>query len=155
MGTNQGDLMANLHTAIRLLSEQGIIIDKSHIYETEAWGKQDQPNFYNMALTYDTKLQPYDLLSLVNDIEDQMGRKRNEKWEQRIIDLDIITYGDRVIEEEKLTIPHQYMAERNFVLIPMMEIAGEWLHPKMLKTVDELYIECKDTCEVILVDKEI
>lgn len=155
IGTNQGDLIANLKAAILLLKEKGEILDKSHIYETEAWVKQDQPNFYNMALTYSTKLDPYALLQLVNSIEDKLGRERNEKWGERIIDLDIITYDDKVIYDEKLTIPHRHMSERNFVLIPMIEIAGEWLHPEMEKTIDELYIECHDTCEVILIDKEI
>jgi len=155
IGTNQGDLLANLQAAIRLLEDKGEVVEKSHIYETEAWGKEDQPNFYNLALTYDTKLDPHDLLRLVNDIEDELGRVRNEKWSERIIDLDIITYDDKIICDDQLTIPHHHMAERNFVLIPMMEIAGDWLHPQMDKTIDELYIDCHDTCEVILIETEI
>ena len=152
IGTNQGDLVANLRTAIEKLSANGTVLDKSHIYETEAWGKQDQPNFYNMAVTYKTKLDPYALLKFVNEIEDDMGRQRNEKWAERIIDLDIITYDNKIICDEKLTIPHKHMAERNFVLVPMIEIAGEWMHPTMEKTIDELYVECLDTCEVLLTE---
>ena len=89
---------------------------------------------------------------LVNEIENQLGRQRNEKWGERIIDLDIITYDDKVISDEKLVIPHKHMAERNFVLVPMIEIAGEWMHPTKEKTIDELYVECHDTCDVILLD---
>ncbi|MDB4162422.1 2-amino-4-hydroxy-6-hydroxymethyldihydropteridine diphosphokinase [Saprospiraceae bacterium] len=155
IGTNQGDLANNLRTAIDKLRSKGNILDKSHLYETEAWGKVDQPNYYNMAVTYETKLDPYALLQLVNEIEDELGRVRKEKWGERIIDLDVITYDDKVISDEKLTIPHKHMAERNFVLVPMIEIAGEWIHPVKDKTIDELYIECLDTCDVILLDKTI
>lgn len=155
LGTNQGNLVANLRTAIEKLSSNGTIVDKSHIYETEAWGKQDQPNFYNMAVAYKTKLDPHALLKFITEIEDEMGRVRSEKWGERIIDLDIITYDDKVICDENLTIPHKHMAERNFVLVPMIEIAGEWMHPKLEKTIDELYVECLDTCDVILIDKGI
>ncbi len=155
IGTNQGDLIANLKLAIGKLGSKGTILDQSHVYETEAWGKQDQPNFYNMALAFETKLDPYGLLALVNEIENQLGRVRSEKWGERIIDLDIITYDDKVICDEKLTIPHKHMADRNFVLVPMIELAGEWLHPTLNKTIDELYVECHDRCEVILIDTTI
>ena len=155
LGTNQGDLTANLNLAIEKLKAKGTVIDKSHVYETEAWGKQDQPNFYNMAVTYDTELDPNALLHLVNEIEDDLGRVRNEKWGERIIDLDIITYDDKIICDEKLTIPHKHMSERNFVLVPMIEIAGEWIHPVLEKSIEELYMECQDRCEVILIEKGI
>ncbi len=155
IGTNQGDLRANLRAAIDKLEAQGTVLDKSHIYETEAWGKQDQPNFYNMAVTYETKLDPHALLKLVNDIEDELGRVRKEKWSERIIDLDIITYEDRVISDDTLTIPHRHMTERNFVLVPMIEIAGEWMHPTLEKTIDDIYVECLDRCEVIFIEKGI
>jgi len=155
LGTNQGNLATNLRTAIDKLGAKGTILYKSHIYETEAWGKEDQANFYNMAVTYETKLDPFALLQLVNEIEDELGRVRNEKWGERIIDLDIITYDDKVISDVNLTIPHKHMAERNFVLVPMIEIAGEWMHPVKEKTIDELYVECLDTCDVILIDKTI
>ncbi len=155
IGTNQGDLLDNLKSAIKMLEMNGTVLDTSHIYETEAWGKKDQPNFYNMALTYETTLEPFALLDLVNQIEDELGRERNEKWAERIIDLDIITYDDKIIYEEKLKIPHEHMAHRNFVLVPMMEIAGDWIHPKEQKTIEELYVECHDTCEVILIEEGI
>lgn len=155
IGTNQGNLISNLKAALRLLEANGKIVDKSRVYETEAWGKKDQANFYNMAISYDTELEPYDLLKLVNEIEDQLGRERNEKWAERIIDLDIITYDDKFIYDDKLKIPHPHMVERNFVLIPMMEIAGEWMHPKEKKTIEELYLECHDACEVILIEEGI
>jgi len=155
IGTNQGDLSVNLKKALELLKTKGVILEQSHVYETEAWGKDDQPNFYNMAVSYQTDLEPHALLHLVNEIEDELGRERNEKWGERIIDLDIITYDDKVISDEKLVIPHRLMHKRNFVLIPMIEIAGDWLHPIKEKTIDELYIECQDTCEVILIEKGI
>ena len=155
IGTNQGDLTANLKAAIEKLGAKGTVVDTSHIYETEAWGKEDQANFYNMAVTYETKLEPHALLQLVNEIEDELGRVRNEKWGERVIDLDIITYDDKIICDEKLTIPHKHMAERNFVLVPMIEIAGEWIHPTLEKTIDEIYVECLDTHDVILLEQRI
>ena len=155
IGTNQGDLIANLRSAISKLEAKGTILDTSHIYETEAWGKKDQPNFYNMAVAYKTELEPYALLDLVNEIEDELGRRRNEKWGERIIDLDIITYDDKIIYDDKLKIPHEHMSKRNFVLVPMMEIGGDWMHPKEEKTIEELYVECHDTCEVIMIEKGI
>ena len=155
IGTNQGDLYANLKSAIEKLGVKGTVVDTSHIYETEAWGKEDQPNFYNMAVTYETKLEPHALLQLVNEIEDELGRVRNEKWGERIIDIDIITYDDKIICDDKLTIPHKHMAERNFVLVPMIEIAGEWMHPTLEKTIDEIYVECFDTRDVILLEQRI
>jgi len=155
IGTNQGDLIANLKNALKLLRAGGNVLDKSHVYETEAWGKEDQPNFYNIAVSFETELEPYALLRLVNKIEDELGRKRNEKWGERIIDLDIITYDDKIIYDKRLIIPHRLMSERNFVLVPMIEIAEDWIHPILEKTIDELYIECEDTCDVIQLEKRI
>lgn len=115
IGTNQGDLANNLRTAIDKLRSKGNILDKSHIYETEAWGKVDQPNYYNMAVTYETKLDQYALLQLVNEIEDELGRVRKEKWGKRIIDLDVIKYDDKVIYDEKLTIQHKHIDRKSVV----------------------------------------
>lgn len=147
--------MTNLREALRQLSVHGSVTSQSHIYETEAWGNEDQPNFYNMAVAYKTKLTALDLLALVNDIEDKMGRLRNEKWSPRIIDIDILTYDDQVIDEPNLTIPHKHMSNRNFVLIPLMEVAEEWTHPVSQKSIDDIYLECHDPCEVIMIDNKL
>lgn len=155
IGTNQGDLKSNLTTAIRSLSQLGTTLSRSSVYETEAWGKQDQPNFWNMALLLDTNHTPYQLLEQIHTIEDQMGRVRGEKWSPRVIDIDILLYGKQIIKDDALTIPHKRMTERNFVLIPLMEIADDILHPVLNLSIEEIYLECHDICEVIMLEEKI
>lgn len=150
-----GDRQAHLSKAISLLSQHGDILDKSSVYETEPWGNKEQDAFYNMACSLRTKLSASDLLVKVNAIEDQLGRERTEKWGPRTIDIDIIAYEDQVIQTEKLSIPHPKMLERNFVLVPMMEIAGLWEHPVAKLSIEELFLECEDPCEVIMTEIKI
>lgn len=149
LGSNLGDRTANLQLGIESIQNQiGAINAKSKIYETAAWGNHDQFNFLNQAIKLESKLSPIDLLSQVLAIEKSVGRIRNKKWEARIIDIDIIYFADEIIKTHDLVIPHPYLAERKFVLIPLVEISPEFVHPSLKKSNADLLKECKDTLSV-------
>lgn len=152
-GTNLGDRLANLKTAEQQITIHiGQVVITSKIYETEAWGNNDLPAFYNQVLEVKTALSPEEILAKIALIEQQMGRIREQKWGNRIIDIDILLYENMVIQSKALTIPHPEMQNRNFVLIPLMEIAPDLEHPVLKKTIEELYFESIDTLEVQLLD---
>ena len=149
-GTNLGDRQANLQQANALILHNiGRINRQSSFYETEAWGKTDQPDFLNQVLEVHTELSPQKVLDQINQIETELGRVRQEKWEPRLIDIDILFYDDLVLQTDSLTIPHPSLQSRNFVLIPMLEIAGDWIHPTLNLTIEELYLQSKDLQEVV------
>lgn len=146
IGGNMGDRLANLANAKEAIQEQvGVIKNVSAIYETAAWGLEEQPSFLNQALLLETDFEALDLLNRLLKIEIQMGRIRNMPLGPRTIDLDIIFFNDQIIESDKLTIPHPQMQKRNFVLTPLNEIAPELIHPIFNKTINQLLIECTDT----------
>ncbi|MFN0263895.1 2-amino-4-hydroxy-6-hydroxymethyldihydropteridine diphosphokinase [Tepidamorphus sp. 3E244] len=127
LGGNMGERQANLETAIaKLDATDGIAVVKTSTFiGTEPWGKTDQDWFLNAAIALDTTLSARQLLETCLAIETSMGRVRTEKWGPRIIDLDILTYGDAVIDEDGLQVPHPYIPERPFVLEPLAEIAPD------------------------------
>jgi len=148
LGTNLGNRIENLRNAKALLAPKVEILQESSIYQTPPWGYLDQPKFLNQVIEVRTKLQPYQLLRYLKAVETQMGRVTLFRYGPRIIDLDIIFYGDRVINRKKLQIPHPRMAERAFVLIPLCEIAPGFVHPvlgiqakDLLKIIDTLGVE--------------
>lgn len=151
IGSNMGDRKANIKTASDLIEKFiGKIAKRSHLYETQPWGQPEQEWFYNQVVMANTTLDPRGLLETVGQIERQMGRKRTEKWGPRIIDVDILFYGKRVIRDKGLEIPHPELHERAFVLAPLMEIAPEYEHPILHKPIDVLFMECRDLSEVIM-----
>jgi 2-amino-4-hydroxy-6-hydroxymethyldihydropteridine diphosphokinase len=155
LGTNLGDRMANLSIAWDYLQQSaGAMVKQSSVYKTAAWGKTDQPDFYNQAVMLDTALSPHELLDTALRIENIMGRKREEKWASRIIDIDILFYGEMVVTTPQLAIPHPGIAHRRFVLQPMAEIAGEFIHPELRKTIATLLKECSDHSAVELIDNK-
>jgi 2-amino-4-hydroxy-6-hydroxymethyldihydropteridine diphosphokinase len=148
-----GNRIENLQKAVSLIGKKiGKVVIKSGLYETEAWGKTDQEPFINQAIEVNSDLSPQDILSKCNAIEMELGRTKSEKWGPRIIDIDILFCGKKKIKDKDLVIPHPEMENRNFVLVPLMEIAGDFVHPIIGKTIEEIYDDCKDTCEVYLID---
>jgi 2-amino-4-hydroxy-6-hydroxymethyldihydropteridine diphosphokinase len=151
LGSNEGDRVLWLTKAINEISRSaGDIINKSSIYETAAWGKNDQPDFLNMVLEISTQLDAHDLLNVILAIETSLGRHRDEKWGPRIIDIDILFYGHYIIYSPQLTIPHPYLQDRMFVLVPLAELNPAFEHPIFLKSIAEMLKECEDTLEVRL-----
>ncbi|MDP3507446.1 MAG: 2-amino-4-hydroxy-6-hydroxymethyldihydropteridine diphosphokinase [Candidatus Melainabacteria bacterium] len=122
IGSNIGDAVCNVNEAITRLSDLGSVLKKSSLYATKPWGVVEQPDFINAAVALETDLGPRDLLNGLLAIERSMGRERLIRWGPRIIDLDILTFGDQAVSEDGLTIPHPHMNERAFVLIPLVEI---------------------------------
>ena len=150
-GSNLGDKKSYLEAAKKAIHKRaGKVTASSSIYQTAAWGIEDQPDFWNQALAIKTRLSPSELLTTLLAIEREMGRERNEKWGARTIDIDILLYGDEVIDLPDLHIPHKHLHERNFTLIPLMEIAGEIEHPIFKKTIEELYWASNDPLDVYL-----
>lgn len=153
IGSNIGNRAGNIHDAIGLLEKNvGKIAKKSHVYETQPWGEPNQDPFYNQVVMLNTTLDPRDLLDKISRIERELGRERKEKWGPRVIDIDILFYGKRVIRDKGLEIPHPELHKRGFVLVPMMEIAPEFEHPILNKQIDDLYMNCEDESAVIMLD---
>ena len=143
-GSNIGDREANLDFGARRLGERGKIIRASSFYETEPVGYADQPWFLNQVFELETMLTPHELLAWCNEIERDRGRVRTFPNAPRALDLDILLYGERVINDPNLVIPHPRMTERRFVLEPLAEIAPELTHPVEKKTVGRLLANCPD-----------
>ncbi len=138
LGSNLGNRAANLHTAIAAMAAEIPLVQQSSIYETEPWGYTDQPAFLNQAIRGTTHLEPMDLLAFLKKIERTHGRSETFRFGPRIIDLDILLYDDLVMDSPVLTIPHPRLTERAFVLIPLAEIAPDWVHPVSRKTIQQL-----------------
>lgn len=139
IGSNMGDRQANCRNAIERLKDKGIVIKKaSSMYETKPWGLEEQPDFINMAVEAETGLSPEELLKTLKEVEKEMGRKETVRWGPRIIDLDILFYDDIVINMEHLHIPHPLLHKRDFVLLPLSEIAPDKIHPVLKKNIRQL-----------------
>jgi 2-amino-4-hydroxy-6-hydroxymethyldihydropteridine diphosphokinase len=138
-GSNQGQSILNLSQAVHLIEKQiGYVSRTSSIYWTKAWGKTDQPDFFNQCLIVHTTFSPKMVLQKLASIEKQLGRVRIEKWGPRAIDIDILFFESWVIKNESLEIPHPEIQNRMFVLKPLHEIARQLKHPLLNKTVKEL-----------------
>ena len=153
LGTNLGDRLNNLRTASKLLQDREIrILNESSIYETEPWGKSDQGWFLNIVLQIETNLSPNELLNCCLEIEQRMGRIRQEKWSERLIDVDILYYESQKIETDILTVPHKAIQDRKFTLIPMNELAPEAIHPVLNDTQANLLANCTDELDCNLTE---
>lgn len=152
IGTNLGDRTENLKNAIEALSRIGKILATSKIYETTAWGITEQDDFLNQVIIIDTNLKPQEILDAIQKIEKSLGRTPTIQWGPRLIDIDILFIADKVITEKNLTIPHPHIANRNFVLIPMMELEPDFIHPVSKLPIIELYEMSEDDCDVIMME---
>lgn len=149
LGTNLGNRENNLQLAISLLTGLvGNLIKQSSIYETAAWGLENQPNFLNQIIILSTSQSPKLLMKTILKIEKKMGRERLVKMGPRIIDIDILFYENRIINKPSLTIPHPRIQFRRFVLVPLNELQPNYLHPILNKSVKDLLIACADTLNV-------
>jgi 2-amino-4-hydroxy-6-hydroxymethyldihydropteridine diphosphokinase len=149
IGGNKGDRAAYLETAIEALSKQVTLVSCSKIYETEVWGGvATNGNFLNQVVCIQTDLDPTSLLELIQGIELDLGRTREQHWGDRTIDIDILYFGAEVWNTPTLSIPHPYLAQRRFVLQPLAEILPGKVHPVLGKTSLELLAECKDQGQV-------
>ncbi|KQR71113.1 2-amino-4-hydroxy-6-hydroxymethyldihydropteridine diphosphokinase [Pedobacter sp. Leaf176] len=150
LGGNLGDRKKNLELAIQFLNkEAGKVVSISSIYETTAWGKVNQPDFLNQAIALSTNLSALELLDKALEIERKLGRIRKEKWGERLIDIDLILFGNEVINiEGKLQIPHPHMQNRKFVMQPLAEIAPDINHPVLGKSILEMAENISDNLEV-------
>ncbi len=128
-GSNYGDRIENILKALELLKNYGRIKKVSTVYESQPWGVKDQPPFLNGVLELETDLDPISLLRVLKDIEKKVGRRERIKWGPREIDLDILLYENHIIMLSFLRIPHLYLEERDFVVVPLLEIAKNLTHP--------------------------
>jgi 2-amino-4-hydroxy-6-hydroxymethyldihydropteridine diphosphokinase len=149
IGGNIGDRFFFLGDAQRLISQQcGPVTSSSAVYETAAWGKEDQPAFLNQVLVIQTALGPVELMAAILVIEQQMGRLRRERNGERNIDIDILYYENEVLELPELTIPHPRIYMRKFALIPLLELNATKIDPVHNKTIQALLEACPDSLEV-------
>ena len=140
LGTNIDNRQENLQTAKALLSPEVTVLGASSIYVTPPWGYADQPDFLNQVIEVSTLLEPASLLRHLKGIEKQMGRQKLIHNGPRLIDLDILFYSDRVVDEGDLQIPHPRMVGRAFVLVPLGEIAPDFVHPNLNVRVKDMLI---------------
>lgn len=157
-GSNIGNRFLNIKSALKILSlnKDLNLLAVSKIYETEPWGYKKQNYFLNCAAVFLCRLEALKLLELLKSYEINAGRKDNTKWRAREIDIDILFYGNRIINNSKITVPHPYIKQRNFVLIPLVELIPRFIYPGLNKSIKNIYTGSKDNCkvkEVISIDK--
>lgn len=149
LGSNMGDSEQMLSTCRNFIEKKiGNIETASSIYRTAAWGKEDQSDFLNQIIVTNTKLPAEKILEKIFLIEKEMGRIRTFKNAARVIDIDILFYNDEVIKTETLQVPHPQIQNRRFVLVPLLEIAPQFFHPSLKKSISELLHTCADTLNV-------
>ena len=148
LGSNMGDRLSLLHEARTLLAAHaGAVVGQSGCYESEPWGFEADTLFMNQALQIDTRLTPMQLLSAIQRIERQLGRERTTPpgvYASRPIDIDILFYDNLVIDTPALTVPHPLLHRRRFALLPLCDLALDYTHPVLHKTISELLQQCGD-----------
>jgi 2-amino-4-hydroxy-6-hydroxymethyldihydropteridine diphosphokinase len=155
LGSNLGDRLQYIKQATRQIENQiAPVIKKSSVYETASWGKTDAPDYLNQVIELYTDVTPRAILQLILNIEKKSGRIRGEKWDARTIDIDILFYGQLVINEEGLQIPHPALHTRRFTLEPLAEIAPGLIHPSLNVSILSLKDKLKDNLHVKKLQEE-
>lgn len=146
LGSNKGNRFSLLERAICCIEKEiGIIHKTSSIYESEAWGYDDKTSYYNQVVCVSTDLNPESLLAVCLKIESLLGRSRSGNgYESRTMDIDILFYKDEIIKIKELIIPHEHIASRKFVLIPLAEIMPDYEHPVFKNSINDLLEKCED-----------
>lgn len=151
LGSNLDDREKNLLLAIKRINEQaGTVLAVSSLYETQPWGEPDQAEFLNQVIEIETNHTPEQLLDKLLFIENELGRQRGSRWGPRTIDIDILFYGREIISKKNLVIPHPGITDRRFNLVPLSEIAPNFVHPRFNKKCKQLLEECTDPLAVRL-----
>ena len=149
LGSNMGDSKKQLSKAIQLIEKQiGKMIRQSGLYTTAAWGNTNQPDFLNQVIVIETPLTSNEMLDIILSIEKIMGRVRTVKNAPRIIDIDILFFNKDIVAQKDLSIPHPEIQNRRFVLIPLNEIAPQFIHPVFKKSIHQLLLVCPDHLNV-------
>lgn len=149
LGANLGNRYQNLTKARVFLEERlGPVLRASSVYETAAWGGVSTVAYLNQVLVFETDMAPEQLLAHCLEVEQLLGRERRERWGDRLMDIDILFYGQQQVQQAALVIPHPRMAERAFVLQPLVEVAAGWQHPSLQLSAAALLAQCSDTLEV-------
>ncbi len=150
-GGNMGNRVQYLQVAVEMIANSvGAIVQQSKIYETSAWGFTDQQSFLNQVLQVSTQLTPGEVLQTILAIEKQLGRERLFKLGPRVIDIDILLYNQVILTTTDLQVPHKELHNRRFVLVPLNEIASNFIHPVFKKSIQELLVDCTDDLEVMI-----
>lgn len=154
LGSNLGDSKKNISDAVEFIRKEiGAVNKQSSLYQTASWGKTNQPDFINQVILIETILKPEQLLKNILVIEKKLGRERLEKWGSRTIDIDVLFYGDQIVSEKDLTVPHPFLHQRRFTLMPLMELDPNLVHPVLKATIKQLFDELDDHLSVIQISE--
>ncbi|GAB2996991.1 2-amino-4-hydroxy-6-hydroxymethyldihydropteridine diphosphokinase [Cyclobacterium sediminis] len=148
LGGNMGDRLSLLDKASKLLVQKMNLEKASSIYHTAAWGGNSQGAYLNQVLVLNTSMKAEECLNFIQQIEKQLGRKREVKWGDRTMDIDILYFDNEIINTERLKVPHPQMTLRNFVLVPLVEVLPDYIHPEFGKSSVELMQACEDKLKV-------
>ncbi len=153
LGGNEADTLKAFVSAInQIRGRVGEVTCMSAMYRTQAWGKEDQADFFNQALLVHTELSPHHVLITILDIEKELGRVRKIKWDHRLIDIDILLYEDIFINDDTLQIPHPFLADRLFSLLPLRDVLPGWIHPTTGQSIEDMIARTDERLEVRRVD---
>jgi 2-amino-4-hydroxy-6-hydroxymethyldihydropteridine diphosphokinase len=155
LGSNQGNRLENIEHCIDLLHQEvGTVVKVSTLFESDSWGFSSD-SFYNCAVLIHTHKNPQKLLKNILKVEKKLGRVRTESsdYQPRVIDVDMISFDDEIIESESLQIPHKHLQDRLFVILPMMEVVSDWTHPISQKSISDILKDCKDEGSCVKISK--